>query len=368
MANSDRIKETYVSPTLRLMFLREEFPGARVTYGLATADEVGLPTMFRTGAGGPNQIEYVVTARVEVDGHEPAFGYKEIDPQIRGKDGKLRPADTTPSALQKLQTMALGRALKQMGIPDDALDFKVAVLMKRRFRELNALGMSGAIAAIGAAATPTPAPGDQDEFVAALVQAANPTPDDDGDRNDDGIDDAEVITETPAPARQAAPTAPAGDSDDGWLATVPAEHRDAVAGLTGTARDTARKRILDTGWSRTTETLVLRMVASEAEQTARQSKRQTPPPPADSEPEGRPALSTPPAVLLPVWTNPAPADNETIEALSTDIGTLRDDQLEAFKAMMPETGLTMDDLLDDARPVTVGQVAHLRALLNQVPF
>lgn len=165
MADDNRIKATYVSPTVRLAFLREDHPNATVTYAVLSAEELGIPPVFLDGVE-----HFVVCDLTLTPGEPPIRAWKEVRLQEERwvtegarRVKRMQNVRLTPEALVVLQTKALGRACKLAGYPDDLDDFKALVLWRTRNRQIAAIG---------------PKPGELEAAVAALPAA---------ERDDDGV-------------------------------------------------------------------------------------------------------------------------------------------------------------------------------------
>lgn len=191
---SEKIPETYVSPTLRKSFLLEDFPGAKDTYQVVKAQDSGIDPLFW------DEAKFFVVCTLTIPGHpEPFVAWKEVPetewrktPNGRSKVSVVK----TPELLRKLQTMALGRALKDAGYPDDSRDFKLLLLWRQRAREISA-----AVAPMGELGS-----GDTDltRAVDATARRAGETVGDadeieHGGTNDDDITDAEIVPPGPPP-------------------------------------------------------------------------------------------------------------------------------------------------------------------------
>lgn len=243
---NNQIPETYVSPTLRKSFMLEDFPGAKDTYRVVKAQDSGIDPIFW------DEAKFFVVCTLVIPGHpEPFVAWKEVpETQWRkganGQGGSMVAVPKTPELLRKLQTMALGRALKDAGYPDDSRDFKLLLLWRQRARE------------IGAASTPMGELGSGDSDLTRAVDATARRPGEtvgDGDEietGDDDIQDAEIVpppnvdVETgevvvfgPAPADAEAEASTAVQTQESATVTespVMAAFRESFGKLTGPMR------------------------------------------------------------------------------------------------------------------------------------
>jgi hypothetical protein len=172
----------YVSVNLRLALMKADHPDAVVDFEVVAAEDSGIHPVFR------GDTKWFVVCTIAAPGMVPITAWKEV-PQtvVRWEKGvrKEVPATFNPEFLVKLQTMAAGRALKQMGYPDAISDLKPLLLWRRRQREIDLLaGMQSPVAEL------TKGDGDGggagDDALEAIAGAARPA-------QDDEITDAEVI-------------------------------------------------------------------------------------------------------------------------------------------------------------------------------
>lgn len=182
------VKETYVSPMLRLAFLREDHPGLDIAYGVMAADESGIHPAFRA------DCDWFVTCTITIPGCPPVVAWKEVPKQEErwvNKQKRMVPFEMTPESLIVLQTKALGRACKQLGYPDDMTEFKSLVLWRQRNREIASLGQLAVSPTAGAL------PSGRDDEMSKALDAAGRTDDEERatklDDDDQPIADATVV-------------------------------------------------------------------------------------------------------------------------------------------------------------------------------
>lgn len=118
---SRRIDEaTFASTNLRWALLLEDHPQAEEQFSVAKGTELGIPANY----GGDK--DHLVASIVYPD-RAPHVGFKAIED--RGDD----------EGWSKLQSQALGRALKRAGYPDKLSDLKALLLWRQRLAEIAAL-------------------------------------------------------------------------------------------------------------------------------------------------------------------------------------------------------------------------------------
>lgn len=103
----------YASPILRAAVFRQLHPDAHITYTVVPIEEA-FPEGHRDYEGKATQA-----IRCEIvwpDGRY-VVAHKEMDLQERKRDGKTVAVPQTPEQLAKDETKALGRALRDLGIP-----------------------------------------------------------------------------------------------------------------------------------------------------------------------------------------------------------------------------------------------------------
>jgi hypothetical protein len=182
----------YVSVNLRLALMKADHPNAEVIFDVVAAEDSGIHPVFR------GDTKWFVTCSIEAPGMTPIKSWKEVPKTVVrwvGGQKKNVPAELNPEFLVKLQTMAAGRALKQMGYPDSITDLKPLLLWRRRMRELDLL------AGMRAPELEAGEPPEGDEALDAIAGAARPSP----EAADDDVEDAEVIEDDegpPAPDRR----------------------------------------------------------------------------------------------------------------------------------------------------------------------
>lgn len=103
----------YASPMLRKAVFDRLHPGAEVTYRLVPIDEA-YPDGHYDGKGDPT--EAIVCTIICPDGWW-IEGVKEVDRQEQGKDKNWRPVEMTAEQYTADCTKALGRAMRDAGIP-----------------------------------------------------------------------------------------------------------------------------------------------------------------------------------------------------------------------------------------------------------
>jgi len=160
------IDEQYASPGLRWGLLQDDYPGASNEYRLVTADDIPGGHPFAS----PGEEFVLCTITFPPAFHKsPAYGWKPLS-EARKRDDESYAA---------LRTKALGRAIKDAGYPDKLPDLKALMVWRKRAAEIGALaaGNSGVLDSTH-------------EALAALDEAAEPTPD--GDETHDKIDNDEV--------------------------------------------------------------------------------------------------------------------------------------------------------------------------------
>lgn len=180
----------YAGAHLRLGIFYDDHPDGQMTPGVAAATELGLPESW----GGPSG--FVVFVHLEWTGgakRHKVTGYKAVPATVTewyGPSGQRKsrqiPFVAEPEALAKLQTNALGRALKAAGYPADTPDLKALMHWRQRKAEVEAIRV-GLVAAGGGTAAD-----------AALEAAGKPDEDHDPDEPDEAV--------------AAAPAAPVADS------------------------------------------------------------------------------------------------------------------------------------------------------------
>lgn len=151
------IKETYVSPIVRLAFAREDHPGLDVKYAVVDAKDSGIHPAFL------GDTELFVTCTVTIPGIPPITAWKDVpktEERWTGQQGSRRKVtvqvELNPDILAVLQTKALGRALKLLGYPDDMVAFRAVILWRQRNREIAAIGERPPVAELEAAVSAIP--------------------------------------------------------------------------------------------------------------------------------------------------------------------------------------------------------------------
>lgn len=104
----------YVSPVMRMGVFRRLYPGAKVSYKVVPIGEA-FPEGHYGGKGEP--VQAVICTIKLADGTQ-VRGAKEIDlfEQVP-KSSNWRAVEQTAEQMQKDETKAMGRALRDMGIP-----------------------------------------------------------------------------------------------------------------------------------------------------------------------------------------------------------------------------------------------------------
>lgn len=232
------IDANYVSPTVRLAFAREDHPDLTVTYDIIPVEESDIHEAFRDGPWG--EIRWVIVATIEIPGREPIIGWKEATPKTSVK-GKWVDVEFGPEYQAKLQTMALGRALKQLGYPDKLPEFKALISWRKSQIEIaqRLAGVAPALAAANADKAIAAIATRSEEFNEIGVTAAEAGAD------DDDIADGEIVDE-PAPRNTVAPA----DASNGaaseyasMLAMLPEDLQARIAALPAGDRDTLVKTL-----------------------------------------------------------------------------------------------------------------------------
>lgn len=147
---AQQISESYASPALRLGLLQVDHPGAKVTYRLASGEELAIPPNY--GGGGSFCV-----ARIEFptsSGRPPVEGYKSVASKGTADEWNI------------LCSKTLGRALKKAGYPDDLKDLKALVLWRQREAEIAAINSGTTLTLAGG--------GKQLELERALEEAVAP--------------------------------------------------------------------------------------------------------------------------------------------------------------------------------------------------
>jgi hypothetical protein len=170
----------YVSVNLRLALMKADHPHAEIEYEVVSAEESGIHPVFR------GDTQWFVTCTISAPGMTPIRSWKEVPKTVVrwvNNQRKNVPAELNPEFLVKLQTMAAGRALKQMGYPDAISDLKPLLLWRQRMREIEILGGT-AVPELGKGEEEA-----EDPALTALAGAARP---DDGE-NGDEVEEGEVV-------------------------------------------------------------------------------------------------------------------------------------------------------------------------------
>jgi hypothetical protein len=135
------IPETYAPPGLRWGLFLHDHPNAPdPVFRVARYDdpEVNVPEDWAKGGEEHFTGEFVVCTIDPGNGSPTITAWREI-PGREKRSGSWVAVSKTPENWRKLTTMALGRALKQAGYPDDTDDLKTLLLWRRRDVELKML-------------------------------------------------------------------------------------------------------------------------------------------------------------------------------------------------------------------------------------
>lgn len=162
------IPKTYASPGLRWGLFRHDHPNAPdPVYSVVTGEVLGIPPEFAGGEGQDFSGVFILCTVDPADGSPLIEAWKEVPNREHTRNG-TKDFARTPENWRKLQTQALGRAMKAAGYPDDTEDLKALLLWRRRSIELEMLAAGGPLAELGTGSAP---------LEEQLERAARPTPD-----------------------------------------------------------------------------------------------------------------------------------------------------------------------------------------------
>lgn len=134
--------DNYASPILRAAVFRRLYPGAQITYKVIPIGEA-FPTGHTEYEG--KATEAIRCEIVLADGTY-VVAHKEIDKQDRN-----RARQQTPEELAKDETKALGRALRDLGVPQRLTELK---LLMQWIASMSGASSTGTSAGVTRGATP----------------------------------------------------------------------------------------------------------------------------------------------------------------------------------------------------------------------
>lgn len=110
----------YVSPIARAALMHRMHPGAQISYDIVSMDEA-FPRIAIDYQGGAT---HAVRCEIVWPDGRYVVAHKEIDMKVKTRTGWGGPRAITPEEIQKDETKALGRAMRDCGIPQKMDEFQ----------------------------------------------------------------------------------------------------------------------------------------------------------------------------------------------------------------------------------------------------